>query len=141
MGFINRILVPTDFSPNADKALQFALKLASDCRASVHLLYVDDDPMLNAPTTSDEFRDKFEDRMATTLAAQLTDEQRNAFRCEYAVARGDAAVEIINYAAAQSIDLIVMGVKGRSAFADILLGSVANKVVHKSTCPVVSVRG
>lgn len=141
MGFIGRILVPTDFSQNAEKALQFAMKLASDCGAALHLLYVDDDPLLNAPTTGEEFRNKFEDRMATLLASLLNDDQRVAFHTEYAIVRGDAAHEIVSYAEAHQCDLIVLGVKGRSALADILLGSVANKVVHKSSCPVVSVRG
>ena len=141
MGFISRILVPTDFSTNAEKALQFALRLAAECGASLHLLYVDDDPILNAPTTGDEFRNKFDDRMATMLASLLDDDKRMTFHTEYAIARGDAALEIVKYASSHEIDLIAIGFKGRSALADILLGSVANKVVHKASCPVVSVRG
>ena len=140
MGLIQKALVPTDFSTNADKALEFAMTLAASCQASLHLLYVDDDPLLNSPTTSEDFRAKFEDRMASTLASLLDDEHRRSLRTEYAVARGDAAMEIVDYAAEHEIDLIVVGTKGRSSIADILLGSVANKVVHKAKCPVVTVR-
>lgn len=87
MASIRNILVPTDFSSNADRALEFAVKLATDLHASMHLLYVDDDPMLNAPTTSEEFREKFEDRMATLLASLLTDEQRRKLQTTYAIVR------------------------------------------------------
>ena len=71
MAFIQKILVPTDFSKNAERAMEFAMKMASDTQATLHLLNVDDDPVLNSPTTSEEFRDKYEDRMATLLASLM----------------------------------------------------------------------
>lgn len=140
MAYIKKILVPTDFSSNADRALEFAVKLATDCHATLHLLHVDDDPMLNAPTTSEEFRDRFEDRMATMLASLLADEQRRKLHTTYAIVRGDAAFEIVAYAESHAIDLIVVGSKGRSSLADLLIGSIANKVVHRAKCPVVTVK-
>ena len=49
-------------------------------------------------------------------------------------------VEIIDYAKSESIDLIVMGTHGRSAIENILIGNVAEKVVRKSPCPVMTIR-
>jgi nucleotide-binding universal stress UspA family protein len=53
---------------------------------------------------------------------------------------GTPFVEIIHYARDQSIDLIVLGTHGRSALAAMLLGTVAEKVVRKAPCPVLTVR-
>jgi nucleotide-binding universal stress UspA family protein len=53
---------------------------------------------------------------------------------------GAPFVEIIRYARDQSIDLIVIGTHGHSALAAMLLGAVAEKVVRKAPCPVLTVR-
>jgi nucleotide-binding universal stress UspA family protein len=53
---------------------------------------------------------------------------------------GDAASEIVAYAADQRIDLIVMATTGRTGLAHVLLGSVAEWVVRHATCPVLTVR-
>jgi nucleotide-binding universal stress UspA family protein len=57
-----------------------------------------------------------------------------------AVRVGAAFMEIIEYAQSQQIDLIVIGTHGRSGFAHILMGSVAERVVRKAPCPVLSVK-
>ena len=53
---------------------------------------------------------------------------------------GEPFEEIIRYAKDQEIDLIVLGIHGRSTLASMLLGSVAEKVVGKAPCPVMTVR-
>jgi nucleotide-binding universal stress UspA family protein len=53
---------------------------------------------------------------------------------------GVAANAIVQYAADHSMDLIVMGTHGRSGFAHLLLGSVAEQVVRTAHCPVLTVR-
>ena len=57
-----------------------------------------------------------------------------------AVRVGDAFVEILRYAADNAIDLIVMGTHGRGPVEHLLLGSVAEKVVRKASCPVLTVK-
>jgi nucleotide-binding universal stress UspA family protein len=49
-------------------------------------------------------------------------------------------VEIVRYASEEAIDLIVMGTHGRGPIAHMLLGSVAERVVRKAPCPVLTVR-
>jgi len=56
------------------------------------------------------------------------------------VKTGVTFVEIIDYIKQQEIDLVVMGTHGRSGIEHILIGSVAEKVVRKSPCPVLTVR-
>jgi len=57
-----------------------------------------------------------------------------------AVHTGVAFVEIVDYVRAEKIDLVVMGTHGRGGLEHILLGSVAEKVVRRAPCPVLTIR-
>jgi nucleotide-binding universal stress UspA family protein len=87
-----------------------------------------------------QLRDEIEKESRQRLAAMLTNEERQRFRVETALLAGNPFLEIIRYAKAHEIDLIVMGTHGRGPIAHMLLGSVAEKVVRKSPCPVLTVR-
>ena len=85
-------------------------------------------------------REEIEKEARERLATMVTDEERRTLRVETALVAGNPFLEIIRYAKANDVDLIVMGTHGRGAIAHILLGSVAEKVVRKSPCPVLTVR-
>jgi len=70
----------------------------------------------------------------------LTADEKTRFKAETALRMGSAFVEVVRYAREQGIDLIVMGTHGRGAIAHMLLGSVAERVVRKAPCPVLTVR-
>jgi nucleotide-binding universal stress UspA family protein len=76
------------------------------------------------------------------LATLLTADEQQAVRAEYVLrASGPGPyVEIVRYAKERDIDLIVMGTHGRGFVAHMLMGSVAEKVVRRSPCPVLTVR-
>ena len=79
------------------------------------------------------------DELATLLAA---DDERDV-RAEYALRTasvGGPYVEIVTFARENDIDMIVMGTHGRGFVAHMLMGSVAEKVVRKAPCPVLTVR-
>lgn len=137
---IAEILVPMDFSDCSKNALRYAMRVAAPCGSRLHLLYVDDDPMLVQPTTSSRVRDEFEAKMATKFVDLMSPEERDRFRIVNAVKCGTAYHEIERYAADNTIDLIVLGSVGRSAIADAFLGSVASHVIRKASCPVLAVR-
>ena len=137
---ISEILVPMDFSECSKNALRYAMRVAAPCDARLHLLYVDDDPILVQPTTSQSVRDEFENKMAMKFVALMSPEQRERFRTVMAVKCGTAYHEIECYAGEQAIDLIVLGSVGRSSIADAILGSVASHVLRKGPCPVLAVR-
>lgn len=137
---IQHILVPTDFSDAAENALSCAKVLSGACQANLHLLFVDNDPILNAPTTDQRYRDDYEDKMALRFDGLFTREEREQFDVHFAVKSGDASVQILDYVKDHDIDLIVMGTQGRSAVMDAILGSVAHRVMAQSPVPVVSVR-
>ena len=134
------ILVPMDFSDGSICALRYAMRVAAGSDARLHLLYVDDDPMLIQPSTDQAFRDEHADRMSLKFVDLLEPSQRERFRAVMDIRFGTAYHEIETYATEKDIDLIVMGNIGRSAIADALLGSVTAHVLRHAPCPVLSVK-
>ena len=146
MNRITRILVPTDFSETSDAALIYARQLAGSLGASLHLVHVFDDPYGDA-LVAEVSASVYESMRASAIAAarrelmrRLPSEDRQRFRGSSAMVTGLAADAIVQYAADHSMDLIVMGTHGRSGFAHLLLGSVAEQVVRSAHCPVLTVR-
>ena len=143
-----KILVPTDFSETADAALGYAKSLAGRIGASLHLLYVFTDPYGAAAYAPEvyvplppEVRERAIEDARARLTERLDADQEIYFRGTRTVVTGAAAKEIVQFAAEQGIDLIVMGTHGRRGVAHLLLGSVAELVVRTARCPVLTVRG
>lgn len=145
MARITRILVPTDFSQTADAALEYAFVLAAAFGASLQLLHVLDDPFVvdgmaaeagiaEAPALRTAVMNDARER----LRHRATRSQ--AIPIETDVLFGHGARTIAEYAAARGMDLIVMGTHGRTGFAHLLLGSVAERLVRMAPCPVLTVR-
>ncbi|REJ68158.1 MAG: universal stress protein [Planctomycetota bacterium] len=140
-----RILFPTDFSAYSAAAREYAGTLAEQFDAELHLLHVLEqhagiDPVFAAglaiPTASAESSAWAEEKLAEVYTAAWTE----AHRVVRATAKGPPFLEILRYAEEHQIDLIVMGTHGRSGLAHVLMGSVAERVVRKSRCPVLTVR-
>lgn len=142
---IRRVLFPTDFSEPAEYAWSYALTFAQEFGAEVHLLHVIAPP----PRLTEAYAVSYDPgRMVESLTAEATgsmDRQVEAakscglvFRRE--VREGLDYREIIDYAAKHDIDLIVMATHGRTGLAHVLLGSVAEKVVRKAPCPVLTIK-
>ncbi|RYJ08414.1 universal stress protein [Halogeometricum borinquense] len=131
----DNILVPTDGSTCAEMATEYATDLASRYGATVHVLCVADSRTLeNAPQYQ---RIKAE---RTELAEQAsTDISTAGIQVEQTVQTDVPYRAILEYAADQEIDLIVMGTHGRTGVERYLLGSVTEKVVRRSDVPVLTV--
>jgi nucleotide-binding universal stress UspA family protein len=141
----HHILVPTDFSPYADYALDYAIELATVLQARLTVLYVLHVPSLalgEAPPTV----------LADTWAAMETNVRHQTHlavdRVRQAGVQGDSVVvegtpfqRIIDTVASRGADLIVMGTHGRTGLVHALLGSVTEKVIHLAPCPVLVTRG
>lgn len=147
---IQRILHPTDFSDRSLAALPLALDLTRLYDAELHCLHVvdvsgefilEDSYMLPLAADYrpdyDQLRKAAESRLDEFVARHMS-EVRDSVK--QAVAIGKAFAEIIHYARERDIDLIVLGTHGRSALGSMLLGSVAEKVVRKAPCAVLTVR-
>jgi nucleotide-binding universal stress UspA family protein len=144
---LKQILVPTDFSDPSGVALQYARALADNFGASLHLLHVLDERYLSwaasegfVPPVGVDIRAEAERGAREDLHKLLTDAERAKYQARLVLLVGGPFVEIVRYAKEQNIDLIVMGTHGRGLIAHMLLGSVAEKVVRKAPCPVLTVR-
>jgi nucleotide-binding universal stress UspA family protein len=143
---LKTVLVPTDFSDASESALRYGKAMAEKFGASLHVVHVMEDLLAHAwaaevyVSSMPQLRDEIEKESRQRLGALLTDGERKAFRAETALLAGNPFLEIIRYAKAHDVDLIVMGTHGRGPIAHMLLGSVAEKVVRKSPCPVLTVR-
>jgi nucleotide-binding universal stress UspA family protein len=135
---IRQVLVPTDFSEQAEAAFQLACPLARDHGARVILLHVYPRPLCHGEVVARRQADRYEDdlwRMLDQIApagATVAVERR--------LVEGDAAEEVLRVAREEGCDLIVMGTPGRTGLARLMLGSVAEQVLRRATCPVLTVR-
>ncbi len=143
---IKTILVPTDFSEASEAALRYGRALADAFGASLHLVHVMEDLLAHAwaaevyVASMPNLREEIEKEARERLATMLPEADRAQYRAVVALLAGNPFVEIVRYAKTNDVDLIVMGTHGRGPIAHILLGSVAERVVRKSPCPVLTVR-
>jgi nucleotide-binding universal stress UspA family protein len=135
---INTILHPTDFSPQADYAYRLASALARDHGAHLIIMHVRVVPTVAygefaaLPPEPEEGLDNLKERL----------QQMKPHGCavEYMLAEGVPAEEIVNIARDKHCDLIVMGTHGRTGLGRLLMGSVAELVVRRAACPVLTVK-
>lgn len=140
-----RLLVPTDFSPTSEIALQYAIDMAPP-GAAIHLLHVVDNGRLTAaypdgfyvelPGAREQMIGEANERLKTI--ARSADRPNLTLTTE--VGEGWPVAAIVQDAVVRDADLIVMGTHGRTGLAHALLGSVAERVLRTAPCPVLVVR-
>lgn len=143
MALITRILVPTDFSDCAKRALEYSAELASKLSASVVLLHVYMPPIVYMPegvwTLPDAMIDVRNDLEQALNKLAVQARELGVRQVDTAVIEGDPAHQVVKHAEKERCDLIVMGTHGRGALKHLVLGSVAEKVVRRASCPVLTV--
>lgn len=149
MPSLQRILVPTDLSRCSTLALAKAGDFASAFGASIDLLHVWSVPALAAPESvltgvagNEQPLLELMRRSATEQLAKFEAEAKRAgieIRSALCDA-GEPATVILERAASGNYDLLVLGTHGRAGLSHLLLGSVAEKVVRRSPCAVLTVR-
>lgn len=140
-----RILVPVDFSPHADEAIATAADLSKRYDASVTLVHVYETVAYTLPEgyvlyTPQQLADIMTEFQKLLASARKKAEAAGALRVETTQLQGPVANEITGFARDKGFDLIVMGTHGRSGLKHALLGSVAERVLRKASCPVLAVR-
>lgn len=136
------ICVPVDFSETSTAALDYAKMLADSFGAKLHLLHILANwlPGSEMPLSPQVYTD-IENSSRRQLESLLSSEDRAKYQARIElISGGSEFVEIVRYARDHAIDMIVMGTHGRGAIAHMLMGSVAEKVVRKAPCPVLTVR-
>lgn len=141
---IRHILVPVDFSENTPAILDWAAHLAKEHGSQVTLLHAYHLPVefqqLEGAYLPPDFWQGVRTEAESSLRRYATELERQQVRVATAVCEGYAATVIVEEAAARGADLIVIGTHGRSGFKHLLLGSIAERVVQKAPCPVLTVK-
>jgi nucleotide-binding universal stress UspA family protein len=136
---IRKILHPTDFSDRSQAAFEMACALARDYSAELIVVHVTRPPLVYAPdgiavaTATEEPYD------ARVKLAEVRPADPRVTVTHHLL-EGEPAEQILKAARAVSADLIVLGTHGTTGLARLLMGSVAESVVRKATCPVLTVR-
>ncbi len=136
------ILVPTDFSENANHAIQYAIALAGMEPSRIVLLHVyqvlypvNNGPAMFSPELNDEIRQASEKQ----LKEWSTKIHASKIKCSVVNKEGDITDVILRTIAKKRINLVVMGTKGASGLKRVLFGSNTAKIAQKATCPVLAV--
>jgi len=145
---IRRILVPTDFSPCSEAAMEYAIHLAQRLGAELHLLHIWEVPVgigveaIHVVALPEGGRTSLADfvrgEAEKELGKLMSELQKRGLTVHGKLVPGEAARQIIE--AAKDVELVVMGTHGRGAVAHFLLGSVAERVIRKCTTPVLTLR-
>ncbi len=140
---MKQILIPTDFSENANHALNFALVLATDFGATLHVInsykmpYSSSSPMTR--TLLDTLKESSLDDLAKCLAHIKSNPEFKDLNVKTQAFAGDVVNSIDEYANKIDADVVVMGTKGVSGIEEMLIGSNAEEVVIHSDKPVIIV--
>ena len=121
---LKQILHPTDFSANSTRALEYACSLAGRYVAG----FLPEDYYEHLSKHANEELAALPDKVSSFSGSVTRD-----------VCTGVPFVEIIRYAKENAIDLVVMGTHGYSGMKHLIIGSVAENVVRKAHCPVLTV--
>jgi nucleotide-binding universal stress UspA family protein len=141
---IREILCPTDFSSSSARAYEHALSLAAWYHAPLTLLHVMPEVVAASPElaymASPMLRDaSLRDAVEADLASLVGPANRAGLRAAGELRAGNPAPEIVRAAQEHAADLIVVGTHGRTGFQRFVLGSVAETVLRRASCPVLTV--
>jgi nucleotide-binding universal stress UspA family protein len=140
-----KVLCPVDFSDHSQAALEVAAAMAARHRAALSVLHV----FPSVPSVA------YGQRIIPSRPATLTEDDRASLNeyarefihrdtsglpgVEVAIVEGEPAAEILKYGAETGADLMVLGTHGRHGFDRLVLGSVAERVLRRASCPTLTV--
>ena len=134
-----KILFATDFSPASDAALQYATSLARDSGATLLIAHVEELPM---PYVGGEMyfaQPEYPNPEIRRMLEAVVPPDKSV-RYEHRLVMGTAADDIVRLADEEHVDLIVIGTHGRTGLKRVLMGSVAEAVMRRATCPVLTLK-
>jgi len=130
------ILLPTDGSEGAGVAVDWGIELAAEFDAMVHTLYSVDTTPLGLDSTPGETLSQLEAHGRETLETVRTDAREAGISVSGTVTSGPPTRVILSYIHHNSVDLVVMGTRGRSGLSQQVFGSVTENVVRHAAVPV-----
>ena len=141
---MKRILVPVDFSPTSEKALRFAVDIASKSKGSIMLYHVytpEGSTFIGTVETRKQYNTQTEANLLKRLqrfikkVIQTTDEVSVAA----VIGRSPIIDNILGFAEANQADMIVMGTQGATGLKKVIIGSTAARIIEQSDIPVLLV--
>jgi len=141
---VRRILVPVDFSDQATAVIDWAAHLAKEHSARVLLFHAYHLPVefqqLEGAYLPPDFWSNVKSEAEETLARYAEDLKSRGVQVDTVVREGYPATAIVEEAENEDVDLVVIGTHGLSGLKHLLLGSIAERVVQKAPCPVLTVK-
>jgi len=135
----SKILVPTDFSTLGQAALEMATSLARDQGAKLLIVHVEEPPVAYG---GGELYYGLEEPNREALQRMLSEvvPTDTTVNYEHRLIVGSPATAIVFLAEKENVDMIVMPTHGRTGLSRLLMGSVAEEVVRKAKCPVLTIK-
>lgn len=142
---VEKILFPTDFSEGSFHALPYAADLSKHYNAKLYILHIVYDVFKATDShiphvSADELYREISDWAKKEIDSCCVEEIRGLSKVEKLIQQGIPHEEIINFAAKEKIDMIIMGTYGKKGIERFIFGSTAEKVVRNAPCPVMTVR-
>ncbi len=143
---MKKILVPCDFSKPAINAFRMALDFAVQSKGAIHLLNVIEMPVLHDSTLmptlnfQEEFMKEMRQNAESEFGKLIAKYNKENSRVVSTVQYGSVNTAILDYLTEHAIDMIVMGSHGASGFREFFIGSNAEKIVRRSSVPVLIVK-
>ncbi len=138
---LRNVLLATDLSANADAALQWAVEIATDLGAQLHLVHASN--LAGWSTDYLEITARVPQQIETDTRQSLESLaetcRTNDLEVTCEVLQGEPASAVVSAAQERRAQLIVVGTRGQRGLDYLLLGSTAQRVVQRATCPVVTV--
>jgi nucleotide-binding universal stress UspA family protein len=141
---LETLLVPTDFSADAETALNEAISLAKSLGSRIHLIHIYHLPAYAAAPWGYSYPTDLFTEVRQHVAARMAEEQKRVeaegISTSTEVVEGAPSESIVECAGRIGADLIVMGTRGLTGIKHVVLGSVAERTLRHAPCPVMTVK-
>jgi nucleotide-binding universal stress UspA family protein len=140
---IQKILIPTDGSDYSLRAAEYGMGIAKMLGAQIMVVYVVDEVVLDQiskPTEREDVERELKNNGQRYINYVLGLAEKEDVKAASLLAKGRPFEQIVHLAKGLNMDLIVMGTYGRRGAERILIGSVAERVIEYSSCPVLVVK-
>jgi nucleotide-binding universal stress UspA family protein len=143
---MDKIFIPCDFSDQANNAFRLAVDMAHVSNAEIHLLHVIELPMMHEdvltpmPSFDETLLKELNERAEEKFSELKKENAREHIRIKTKIEFGPIVSVILEYLREEEASLVVMGAKGVTGLAEVLIGSTAEKIVRHAACPVIVVK-
>jgi len=149
---MKNILLPTDFSPNADNALNFAVEIARKIKGNLILLHAYSVQLIDPNMPAEIYLSAYQEEEKSAkenleeLSRRISESNKdinrnNIFTTEAIVTQGLVVDEVLSLINDYKIDIVIMGTHGASGITEMILGSNAASIIEKATVPVLAIPG